>query len=183
MTSDERRNSPDLRDPLAQLLEEMRTNPDDAAVIAQFLDVGVLTRMFKERGYNAAKKIATLLDIIDKGTHTEKMRAMKMLDEIWEQALVRRGMLGGGTALPLPGGMTPLGLPAPVRRVESVEMTSKRVRMVLGDSEEPPAFGPPPPRPLPENSHDSETATEEDPEYFPDDRDERCNIARPPSGN
>lgn len=169
----------DLRDPLAQLLDAMKTSPDDAAVIAQFLDIAVLTRIFKARKYDAAKKIETLLDILQDGTHTEKMRAMKMLDEIWEQALVRRGMLVGGGGTVLPGGLTPLGLPAP-QRVESVEMTTKRVRMVMGDGEEPLPHAAPAPKPLPENHDDRET--EEDPEYYRDERDESCNICRPPSG-
>lgn len=173
----------DLRDPLAQLLEDMKTHPDDAAVIAQFLDIAVLTRIFKERKYNAAKKIDTLLDIIKDGTHTEKMRAIKMLDEIWEQALVKRGMLVGGGGQTLPGGMSPLGLPAPQRRVESVEMTSKRVRMVLGDAEEPAEHTAPKPRRLQETDDGTEKPSEEDPEYYPDDRDERSNIARPPTGD
>ena len=173
----------DLRDPLQQLLDEMRTNPDDAQTIAQFLDVGVLTRLFKEKNYGAEKKIRVLLDIIDSGTAAEKMKAIKMLDEIWGQALVRRGMLTGTGAPVLPGQMDPLGLPAPARRVESVEMTSKRVKMVLADPDE--EKTPPPARQLPEPAHVPETIEsdeETDTEFYTDNRDESCNIARAPTG-
>lgn len=173
-----------LADPLQQLIRERDklATVSDAEAIAQFLDISILAKKFKDHAYGAEKKIEILLEITEEGSPSEKMKAIKMLDEIWNSALVRRGMVPSAPAQALPpGAMDPLGLPQPVRRVEAVEMTSQRVRMVLGNvPEEPPDHTAPQPRVLPETNHVQES--DQDDEYFPDNRDESCNIARTPSG-
>jgi len=175
-----------LADPLQQLIRarDKLATVSDAEAIAQFLDISILAKKFKDHAYGAEKKIEILLKITEEGSSSEKMKAIKMLDEIWNSALVRRGMVPSTPtpALPpLPGAMDPLGLPQPVCRVEAVEMTSQRVRMVLGNvPEEPPDHTAPQPRVLPETNHVQES--DQDDDYFPDNRDESCNIARAPSG-
>ncbi len=174
-----------LEDPLQQLIRERDklATTADAEAVAQFLDISILAAKFKQHEYGAERKLDILLEITKTGTAGEKMKAVKMLDEIWNAALVRRGMLPSTpTYAALPGALDPLGLPHPARRVESVEMTSKSVRMVMGGfPEDRPEHPAPQPRVLPETDHVQES--EQDTEYYPDNRDDSCNVARAPTAD
>ena len=183
-------NDSPLRNPLAELVEAKEMTPDEERAAARYMFLGVdgVLQVFQEHLYDARRQAEILLEIVEKGSPSEKMKAMDRLERLRNEALVRRGMMVVNPTPVLPGTMSPLGLPQP-RPIQSVEMTTKRVRMFLGDpadDEERPEHTAPPTRAtLPENSNGQaqEVPDDEDAEYFRDAWDESCNIARPPSGD
>jgi hypothetical protein len=175
----------EMADPMQAILQQMRTNPEDAAVIGQFLDIGVLVPLFRKHKYGAEKKVEVLLNIIDTGTPTQKMRAIQMLDQIWETALVRRGMLmenSGNVPANLPTG--PVAAPHTVRSIEASQ-TTRRIRMTMNESAQAIAATAQPQQPLEEPDHGPQEKPEtegqdEDAEYFSDERGINPDIFRPP---
>ncbi len=170
--------SDELRDPMEVILKDMRTRPDDAATLAEFMDVSVLVEIFRECGYNAREKVRTLIGIFKDGTPSQKMQAMDRLDAIWENALVRRGMLmGKGTAPPAALPTTPMGMAQPIRSITATQTTTSvqaTMDAVAGEITDRP------PQPLQEMSHDNpQEQSEEDDAYYTDDRGEDANIFRP----
>jgi hypothetical protein len=170
----------ELLDPMEQLLLEMRTNPGDAEVLSQFLDVGILVKIFREMKYSAEERIRRLLDIAKNGTNTESMRAIKLIDETWQTALVRRGMMQGkGGALPpaLADGSVP-GLPKPV---DNIDVTSRAVAETLDELDVDLENETTQPLQEPNHGKKTEDAREQDDGYFADDRSENPSIHRPPT--
>lgn len=174
----------DMQDPVETLLAERRPSAEDAEYIAEFLDTGALIAMFREGNYNAKSKIARLIQIFDTGTPSQSMQAMKLLDEAWGTALMRRGAL----MRPIPSGQAgttePIGLP--MQQVESVEIATRSVRLSLASAQqyEPSLQENPDGQAQQAPAQEQESRGDDrdgDDDYFPDERDTQSSIHRPPT--
>lgn len=168
-----------LQNPLKGLLEDMRANPADAAALVKWDSAQTVVAEFERVGYTIQRKIDTLMEIYNKGTFTQRLQAMDRLDAMKGDAMARVKLMAGLGGVSALGSVDPIGLPQS-RQVQSVEMTSKKVRMVIGDVPDETEHAAPPARQL-EISHVQEG--DEDDDYHPDTRDECTNICRPPTGN
>ena len=160
------------------ILHEKETRPTDLAELASYLDPELIVAVFRARKWNALARLNRLIDFAEDGTPSEAMRAIKMIDETWETALVRRGMLMGKSTAQLTGLPTnPIGMAQPIRSFEATQTTTRvRATMdaVAGQITDVA------PQPLQEiEDHGKTQGNEEDDSYFNDDRGADANIFRP----
>jgi hypothetical protein len=176
------RRDDDMRDPYKTMVEEMQTDPGDAAALAQWVDPKIIVAAFRKIKYDLPKKIDVLGGILDddKSTPAEKMKAMKELDAIRENSLSHRGiMVHGPQSL---GGVTnPLGLPPTVQSV-TMTQTKKSVTLAM----QPDIIGPEPDeeeniQPLHQETKHAEQTAEQTgaDDFFEDERGSNPNIFRP----
>jgi hypothetical protein len=183
------RDQDSLKDPYEQLVEDMRTNPDDAAALAEYVDPAVIVDAFRQINYNVRRKIEVLGEVLKEGTFAEKMKAMKMLDAIRDSSVSRASLMPVNRAILNPGMTLPVGLPTAGGGVESVtiiqtkQTAQMRMRQtILGlKSQEAPA-------PV---QQETENVTQEpaegddqyDTDYYADDRGRNPNVFRPARGD
>jgi len=167
----------DMNDPMEQILKDMRTRPDDALFLAQFLDLSVMARVFQEMGYTAEDRIRRLVQIAKDGSNSESMRAMKILEDMQDTAMTRRGILVGKSPSGMSGLPTdPVGMPQPIRSIEAEE-TTRRIRTTFDAIPEESEVE----QPLLPEIDNGQKEEDEDDEFYEDDRASSVNTHRPPS--
>lgn len=181
MNNDLSHRDASLADPYLALVEDMKTNPEDAAALAEYVDPAVIVAALKKINYDVKRKIEVLGKILEDGTNTEKMRAMRELDTIRETSLAHRGIFVHG-APDIGGSRDPIGLP---QSLESLTLTKTTQKATLTMRQQYDAL--PDDRksqPLQENPDHDEARQEPadrsgDDTYFEDSRGADPNIFRP----
>jgi len=170
-----------MDDPYLALVEDMKTNPEDAAALAEYVDPGVIVASLKKINYNVVRKIEELGKILENGTNAEKMKAMRELDAIRETSLAHRGIFVRGDPT-IGGSRSPIGLPQSLesltltKTTQQATLTMRQQFDALPDEQKE--------QPLQENP-DHDEAKQEPPDqsgddtYFEDSRGTDPNIFRP----
>lgn len=168
-----------LKDPYESLIAEMKTNPSDAAALAQFVDASVIVEELAKIKYDVRKKIQILGEIIKTGSNAEKMRAMNALDAIRESSLAHRGIMVRPNGHVPQGSTMPVGLP---QAVEAVTLSETRRKATVTMRKQYDQLGdlPKTQQPLKENTND-QTPNESagDDSYFDDEGDGTDDVFRP----